>query len=72
MAVAAVVVAFRTGTRVTDVAQRLEALNASDASWSTIVAGSDSSKIVSSMCKDMVRSLASRVGGLVSCLLIQW
>ena len=61
LAVDAVVVAFRTGRRVTDVAKGIEHLDASDSSWSTIIAGSAASESLSIMCKDMVRLLSSRI-----------
>ena len=59
MAINAVVVAFRTGSRVTEVARSLEPMETSDSSWSTIIAGSASSESVLSMCKEMVRLLSS-------------
>lgn len=59
LAVDAVVVAFRTGKRVTDVATGIEPLDASDSSWSTIIAGATASESISSICKDMVRLLSS-------------
>ena len=61
LAVDAVVVAFRTGKRVTDVAKGIEPLDASHSSWSTIIAGSTASESISTICKDMVRVLPSRM-----------
>jgi hypothetical protein len=59
IAVDAVIVAFRLGMLVTDVAQRVEPSEASDPSWSTIVAGLASAEAVHRFCEQSVRILAS-------------
>jgi len=55
MAVDAVIVAFRTGMLVTDVAQRVEPSDASDRSWSIIVAELASAEAVPRLCEQTVR-----------------
>ncbi len=56
MAVDAVAVAFRTGMHVIDVAQRIESSDASDQSWSIIVAGLASAEAVHRLCEQSVRT----------------
>ena len=68
LAVVAVVVAFRTGRRVTDIAKGIEPLDASESSWSTIIASSTASESVSSMCMDMVRLISSLMTSRWFCL----
>lgn len=58
MAVDAVTVAFRTGMRVVDVAQRIETSDASDQSWSIIVPGLASAEAVHRLCEQSVRTLS--------------
>lgn len=55
MAIDAVIVAFRTGMLVTDVAQRVEPSDASDRSWSIIVAELASVEAVPRLCEQTVR-----------------
>lgn len=57
MAVEAVTVAFRTGMLVADIAQRVEASNASDGSWSMIVPGLSSAEAVQRACEESVRRM---------------
>lgn len=55
MAVNAVIIAFRTGTHVTDVAHRVEPSDTLDGSWSLIVSGLESSvAAVKSYCEQTV------------------
>ena len=56
IAVDAVAVAFRTGMHVIDVAQRIEPSDASDESWSTIIAGLASAEAVHRLCEQSVRT----------------
>ena len=57
MAVDAVIVAFRTGTHVTDVAQRIEPSDMSDQSWSIIVPGlAAAEEAVDQFCEQTVRT----------------
>ena len=59
LGVCAVVVAFRTGMRATDVAQRVAPSDASDRSWSMVVSGLASAEAaVNSFCEQTVRILA--------------
>ena len=56
MAVTAVIVAFRTGMHVTDVAQRASPSDGSDRSWSIIVPGMASAEAaVKNFCEQTVR-----------------
>ena len=55
IAVDAVIIAFRTGMLVMDVAQRVEPLDASDRSWSIIVAGAASAEAIPRLCEQTVR-----------------
>ena len=55
-AIDAIVVAFRTGICVTDVAQRVEPSNNSDQSWSIIVGGLASANAVDKFCDETVRT----------------
>lgn len=54
IAVDAVVVAFRTGMRVADMAQRLEPSDSLDQSWSFVVPGSASAEVVDAYAKNTV------------------
>ena len=56
MAIDAVIVAFRTGIRVVDTAQRVEPSDISDQSWSVIVSGSGSAGEVFKLYKQTVRT----------------
>ena len=56
MAIDAVIVAFRTGMRVVDIAQRVEPSDVSDQSWSIIVSGSGSAGDVFKLCEQTVRT----------------
>ena len=55
MAIHAVVIAFRTGMLVMDVAQRVEPSNGLDRSWSMTIAGSGSAEAISRLCEQTVR-----------------
>ena len=55
LGVEAVIVAFKTGVHVSDVAQRIEPLQGSDESWSIVVAGSAAAGIVEKFCEHSVR-----------------
>ena len=55
LGVEAVIVAFRTGVHVSDVAQRIEPLLDFDESWSIVVAGSAAAGIVEDFCEQSVR-----------------
>ena len=56
LAVDAVVVAFRTGVRVTDVAHQIAGSEESRQSWSIIIPGSSSSDAVNQFCAQSVRT----------------
>ncbi|KAK4235627.1 ketoacyl-synt-domain-containing protein [Achaetomium macrosporum] len=61
LAVDAVVVAFRTGMRVNDVAQRIEPSEAAaDQSWSVIMPGAASAEVVHDFCKQTPLPLTSQ------------
>ncbi|KAI1480090.1 ketoacyl-synt-domain-containing protein [Daldinia eschscholtzii] len=60
VAVDAVVVAFRTGMHVTDMAQRLQTSDSSDSSWSIIVPGSASADAVRRFCEQTTLPLSAR------------
>ncbi|KAL7623783.1 fusarubin cluster-polyketide synthase [Parahypoxylon ruwenzoriense] len=60
LAVDAVTVAFRIGVHVTDVAQRVEPLDAPDRSWSIIVPGLASAEAVQKFCEESVLPLTSK------------
>ena len=55
LGVEAVIVAFRTGVYVSDVAQRIEPPKESDQSWSMIVSGSAATEVVETFCEQSVR-----------------
>ncbi|KAI0003486.1 ketoacyl-synt-domain-containing protein [Xylariaceae sp. FL0662B] len=59
-AVDAVVVAFRTGIRVTDMAQRLQPSDSSDQSWAIIVPGLASADAVRRFCEHTILPLSAR------------
>ena len=54
LGVQAIIVAFKTGVHVSDVAQRIEPLRDSDESWAMVVAGSAAAGIVESFCAQSV------------------
>ena len=57
MAVDAVIIAFRTGMHVVDVAQRVESSDASDRSWSIVIPGLAAGEAaVDGFCEETVRS----------------
>ncbi|KAI4597969.1 Type I Iterative PKS [Pestalotiopsis sp. 9143b] len=60
IAVDAVVVAFRTGMRVADMAQRLEPSDSLDQSWSFVVPGSASAEVIEAYAKNTTLPLSSR------------
>ena len=57
MGIDAIIVAFRTGMLVTDVAQRVEPSDASDRSWSIIVPGLASAEALHRFCEQTVSML---------------
>ena len=52
----AIVVAFRTGICVTDIAQRIEPSSTPDQTWSIIVGGLASTNAVDKFCDETVRT----------------
>lgn len=54
LGVEAVIVAFKTGVHVSDVAQRIEPSQDSDQSWSIVVAGSTAAGVVKTFCEQSV------------------
>jgi len=54
LGVEAVIVAFKTGVHVSDVAQRIEPLQDSDQSWSMVVTGSAAAEAVEKFCEQSV------------------
>ena len=54
LGVEAVVVAFKIGVHVSDVAQRIEPLQDPNESWSMVVAGSAAAGVVETFCEQSV------------------